>query len=126
MRRLRLWDGVATAAVIALAIPYIGYLVRGSMPLIHDERGLAGLGLALALVGFMALGRARVPSILSPLDAGLQFGTLAIGVIALALSETLVGTGLVAVFMLAIFATWAIEILEHAGARPPRFHWHHQ
>ena len=33
-------DGAATLLVAAVAVPYIGYLVRGSMPFVHDPRGM--------------------------------------------------------------------------------------
>jgi hypothetical protein len=36
MRKLTLRDILATLVVAAVVVPFIGYSVRGSMPLVHD------------------------------------------------------------------------------------------
>ena len=50
-------DGVATLLVSAVVVPYIGYLVKGSMPFIHDPRGMAATALVLGLAAAAVLGR---------------------------------------------------------------------
>ena len=41
-------DWVATLLVAAIAVPYIGYLIRGEMPFIQDPRGMSATGLVRA------------------------------------------------------------------------------
>jgi hypothetical protein len=53
-------DLVATLLVIAIGIPYVGYLVRGEMPFVQDPRGMSATGLVLGLVAFFAAAR-QVP-----------------------------------------------------------------
>jgi len=57
MRKLTLKDILPTLIVAAVVIPSIGYLVRGSMPFVHDPQGMAGVGVAGFLLTFAALGR---------------------------------------------------------------------
>lgn len=45
MMRLTKRDAFATVIVAAVVVPYVGYIVRGSMPFIEDPRGMAGVGL---------------------------------------------------------------------------------
>ena len=57
MRKLTLRDILATLVVAAVVVPFIGYSVRGSMPFVHDPRGMAGVGIAGCLLTFAVLGR---------------------------------------------------------------------
>ena len=57
MRKLTLRDILATLTVAAVVVPFIGYSVRGSMPLVRDPRGMAGIGIAGCLLTFTAFGR---------------------------------------------------------------------
>jgi hypothetical protein len=50
-------DGVATLLVAAIVVPYIGYLVRGSMPFVQDPRSMAATGLMLGLAAAAVVGR---------------------------------------------------------------------
>ena len=50
--RLKIYDAIATLLVAAVVVPYIGYLVAGSMPFIKDERGLSATGLVLGIIAF--------------------------------------------------------------------------
>jgi hypothetical protein len=121
MRRLNGWDWLATAAIVAIGIPYVGYLVNGSMPFVHDPRGVAGVGLVLGAVAFLALDHAAS---MTNVEKGLAGGSLLLGVVALALAETFAADVLLAVFMGTILVVWAFEIGEHAGwIRPPQ--WQH-
>lgn len=45
LRPLTIKDAVATVLLMAVGIPYVGYLIRGEMPFIQDPRGMAGVGL---------------------------------------------------------------------------------
>ena len=55
--RLKLKDLFATVLMAAIAVPYIGYLVRGEMPPIEDAHGMAGTGLVFGAVAFFVLWR---------------------------------------------------------------------
>jgi hypothetical protein len=56
MRRLTFKDLVATVVGAVVAIPYVGYLVRGEMPFIEDPRRMAGVGIAGLTLCFAAWG----------------------------------------------------------------------
>src|ERR1051326_1106868 len=43
-------DAAAAVLVAAILVPFVGYLVRGSMPFIQDPTGMAGVVLILGLV----------------------------------------------------------------------------
>lgn len=116
MRRLKVWDALATLAVLAIAVPYIGYLWHGSMPFIHDPRGMVGTGLVLGVVAFAAALRATPAG---RIEFGMAVATLVLGIVALALAETFAAEVLLAVFMGAILATWAAETLHNAGLAWP-------
>ena len=115
MRRLNLWDGVATVAIAAIAAPYVGYLVNGSMPFVHDPRGMSGVGLVLGAFAFVAL---NLSASMGMVERTLAGGSLILGVIALALAETFAADVLLAVFMGTILFVWALELTEHAGVIP--------
>ncbi|WP_193311376.1 hypothetical protein [Georgenia satyanarayanai] len=113
--RLHLRDWVATVLVAATLIPYIGYLVRGTMPFIEDPRGMSGTGLVLGLAAFVVLGipsEARRGHVLEAVLAGIS---LAIGVAALAFAETVAAEVLLAAFMVSIVAVLAVTLLAHSG-----------
>ena len=42
MRKLTLRDLLATLITAAVAVPFVGYSVRGSMPFVPASRGMAG------------------------------------------------------------------------------------
>lgn len=112
MKRLNRWDGLATVALAAIAAPYVGYLINGSMPFVHDPRGMSGVGLILGVVAFLAL---DVGGSMGTIERTLAGGSLALGIVALALAETFAAEVLVAVFMGTILLVWAVEIGEHIG-----------
>jgi len=115
--RLTKRDALATLAFAAVLIPYVGYVVRGSMPFIQDARGMAAtgvVGLALALWAW---------------GTGSRFGVallvLGIGSIGLGVTAALVGSEgsdvLLAIFMGTIGLVWALETLNDSGViTPPR------
>ena len=117
MRRLNLWDGVASLAIAAIAAPYVGYLVNGSMPFVHDPRGMSGVGLVLGAVAFVALNESAS---MGAVERTLAGGSLILGVVALAFAETFAADVLLAVFMGTILFVWALELAEHVGWVPAR------
>lgn len=121
MQRLNNWDWLATLAITAAGVPYIGYLINGSMPFIQDPRGMAGVGLVLGAIAFFALNKASSMNNVERVVAG---ASLVLGVAAVALAETFVADVLLAVFMGTLFLAWALEIGEHANWIPQRITHH--
>ena len=113
--RLSRRDMLVTAIVGAVVVPYVGYLVRGSMPYIQDPRGMAGVG----LIGFVAGlavwafgGRSSFGSTaLIGLELLIGLVALGVGVAALALGSE----ALLAWFVGALVLIWAVEMLSRAG-----------
>jgi hypothetical protein len=110
VRRLTFKDLVATVVVAAVAIPYLGYLVRGEMPFIDDPRGMAGVGIAGLILCFAAWGlgiRSTFGKVM------LLVGAAALG---LGVAAASIGAGselLLAVFMGAIGLVWLVETGYH-------------
>jgi hypothetical protein len=105
----RLRDLVATLLVIAIGIPYVGYLVRGEMPFIQDPRGMAATGLVLGLVAFFVAAR-DVPEQLTTTVTAVSVVSLLLGVAALAFAEAAAAEVLLAVFMASILLAWALAM----------------
>ncbi len=110
-------DGIATLLVAALVVPYIGYLIRGSMPFLQDPRGVAGTGLVLGLTAALAIGptgftgsRGRVAAVLAGLTGLLGILTVIVGELGV-LSEVLL-----ALFVVGVVVTWAAAELARTGA----------
>ena len=68
-------DGVATLLVSAVVVPYVGYLVKGSMPLIHDPRGMAATALVLGSQALFILVRASRREAIAAIAAVSVLGT---------------------------------------------------
>ncbi len=118
--RLQLRDLVATALVLAVAVPYVGYLTTGSMPYIEDARGMAAVGLLLGALAFVVMRSGDELDRVSQVEAGIALVALALGLVALAFAETAAAEALLAVFMVSIVVVWAVEMVDHAGLT----HWH--
>lgn len=120
--RLKGRDLVATILIIAIAALYIGYLVYGSMPLVQDARGMAGVGLAF---GALAFGVLKYGDTSNPVRGGeiaMACVALALGITAVLLAETSAAATLLAVFMASILVLWAVEVLSHTGLLPGAGH----
>jgi hypothetical protein len=122
--KLSIRDGIATALVAAILVPYAGYLVRGEMPFIQDPRGMSATGLIIGVAAFLVAGKISMAGTLNKVEVGLAIVALAVGLVALGLAGTAAAEVLLAVFIGAIVVTWAVEMLQHAGilhagAAPP-------
>ena len=53
--KLKLRELIGTVLVIAMGIPYVGYLLTGEMPFVKDPRGMAAAGLVLGAAGFLVM-----------------------------------------------------------------------
>lgn len=120
--RLTLRDLVATLLVAAIAVPYVGYLVTGSMPFIQDARGMAGTGLALGFAAFLVMTSGKELDRAGKVELGVAIVSLTLGVVALVLAETAAAEVLLAVFMASILVVWAVELMDHLGVLPGVHH----
>jgi hypothetical protein len=57
MRRLTVRDVLGTLLVAAIVVPFIGYSIRGSVPLIQDASEMAAVGIVGCLLAFAVFGR---------------------------------------------------------------------
>lgn len=108
---------LATFFVAAIAVPYFGFLVRGTMPFIQDPRGMAGTGLVLAAAAVIAAGReAFGEGRALNIAVGLGVVMFGLGVAAVWLEwNTLV----VAAFMASIGLFWLYEAVRHLEMHTP-------
>jgi hypothetical protein len=126
--RLTWKDGVATILVAAIVVPYVGYLIQGSMPFIQDPTGMAGVGLILGIAagavgGWVAL---RAGVVQRFVTGALALVSLGLGIAALVSEHALeVATreGMLGAFMASIVVLWVIALGRHsrltAGAATP-------
>ncbi|WP_343987162.1 hypothetical protein [Terrabacter terrae] len=113
--RLKLRDLIGTLLVLAIAIPYVGYLVRGEMPLVQDPRGMSAVGLLLGTAAFLVVRSGDELDRFGRGEIGLAVVSLALGLAALVFAETAFAEVLLAVFMASILVVWLLEIAHHAG-----------
>lgn len=115
MMRLKVRDLVATLLVAAIAVPYVGYLIDGDVPLVQDARGMAAVGLLLGAAAFAVLVGDNKRDRVGKIETGLAVLSAVLGVIALALAETAAAEVLLAIFMVSILVVLAAELIDHAG-----------
>lgn len=120
--RLKARDLVGTVLVVAIAVPYVWYLIEGSAPLIEDPRGMSAIGLLLALGAYMVMQRNDPDDTTDRVEIALYVVSLGIGVLAVPLAETASAEVLLAVFMGSILVVWAIKMMDHAGVLPMAQH----
>lgn len=118
--RLRLRDYVATLLVVAIAIPYIGYLVNGEMPFIEDPRGMSAVALLLGAAAFIVIRTGDEFDRAGKTETAVAGVSLVLGLLALAFAETAAAEVLLAVFMASILVVLVMELVDHAGVT----HWH--
>lgn len=113
--RLKIRDVIGVLLALAVAVPYVGYLINGSMPFIEDPRGMAATGLVLGAAAFLVLRRGDRTDRVGKVEAALAFVAGVLGVVALALAETVIAEWLLAAFMVALLAVVVAELLDHLG-----------
>ena len=113
--KLSIRDGIATVFLAAILVPYIGYLVNGSMPFIQDPRGMSATALVLGAAAFLTAGRFSTDTAYGIFEIALLSVTLAFGIVVLFLAETAAAETLLAVFIGAIVVSWAVQMVHHAG-----------
>lgn len=121
--RLTFRDWLATILVVAIGIPYVGYLVNGEVPFVQDPRGMSAVGLILGAAAFFVLWSGdladRFGKGLTLTVAGFL---LILGLVAFAFAETAAAEILLAVFLGALLVSWAFVLADHAGLLHPRVH----
>ena len=113
--RLTIRDLVATVLVLAIGVPYVGYLMNGEMPFIEDPRGMSAVGLVLGAAAFLVL---RTGNAADRVGRGENVAAIVAGVLGLAalvFAETAAAEVLLAVFMGSILIVFAFEVADHAG-----------
>jgi multisubunit Na+/H+ antiporter MnhF subunit len=113
--RLKVRDLVAMLLVAAIAVPYVGYLIDGDVPLVQDARGMAAVGLLLGAAAFAVLVGGNKRDRVGKIETGLAALSAVLGLIALALAETAAAEVLLAIFMVSILVVLAAELIDHAG-----------
>jgi hypothetical protein len=116
--RIKAKDVGATLLVAAIAVPYVGYVARGEMPLVEDPRAMAGIGLVLGAVAFSVMLRRDTFDRSGKVEAAMAVVSLALGVVAYELSDTAAAQVLLAVFMVSIALVWAVKLVDHIGVLP--------
>src|SRR5688572_25370120 len=124
--RLTIRDAASAVLVVAILVPYAGYLWQGEMPFIEDPRGMSAVALILGAAAFLAAGRLMSTGTLGRIETALVGLTLALGVVALVLAETVAAEALLATFIAATVLVWTVQMLHHAGIIPIRRHAAHR
>ena len=115
-------DLVATLIIVAIGIPYVGYLVRGEMPFVQDPRGMTGVGLVLGVVAFFVASRDVPADLQAPLTI-LASASGVLGLVSLALAETAVAEAMLGVFMGSVLIVWLLGMSPYlVGLVPARRH----
>lgn len=117
---LKLKDLVATVLVVAIAVPYVGYLVNGQFPFVQDPRGMSAVGLILGTAAYLVQRHGDRADAMSRTGIVLAVVSAVLGVTTLVLAETAAAEILLAVFMGSILLVWAVEVVDHMAARPGR------
>lgn len=113
--RLSVRDAVATLLVVAIGVPYVGFLIDGSMPFVEDPRGMSATGLIFGIAAFLVGRRTAGSRLIGKVEAALTVVTLVAGILAVAFAEAASAEVLLAVFMVTILVTWAVSMADHAG-----------
>ncbi|MFP3712597.1 hypothetical protein [Puerhibacterium sp. TATVAM-FAB25] len=123
--RHHLRDWIALGIAAAIVVPYVGYLVRGSMPFVQDPRGMAAVALVLGVAGFMVLDVGTDTRRPQPVELLLAGGTVALGLAAFLLAETVLAEGLLAALVVAVVLVLLLGVVHdrqfvttHRGGAP--------
>lgn len=102
--------------VAAVAVPYIGYVIKGEMPLIEDSRGMAATGLFFGALAFWVIRGGNRPDRLGWFEGGVAVLAVILCVVTAALAETAAAEIPLAAFMWSILLVFAVD-LRHRGSR---------
>lgn len=111
--RLRLRDVLALLLMAAVLVPYVGYLVNGSMPLIGDPDAMASTGLLFGGLAFWVIRGGDRPLRPGRAEGGAAVLALVLYVLTIALSAA--AEVLLAAFICSLLLVLAIDLLDHGG-----------
>jgi hypothetical protein len=114
--RLTWTNEAATVVVAALIFVYAELLARGSVGFIVDPRSMGSIGLISAVFLCPLGGGARASGAWVPVMSLAGIVTLALGIA----TVVTVSWGVLAAFMIAIFAMWALTTVHHALGTAPK------
>jgi hypothetical protein len=104
-------DALATIAVAAVVVPYVGYVLWDEMPLIKDARGMGVTGIVLGVVAWLALGTSSFGSRVVAVAGGVV--SLALGVTAAILETGTASDWFLASFVGSVLALWMYGVWRH-------------
>jgi uncharacterized membrane protein YfcA len=113
--KLTFRDAIASLLIVAIAVPYVGYLVNDEMPFIQDARGMSAVGLVLGSIAFLVLQSGNADDRVGAGEGVAAIVSMSLGLAALLLAETAAAEILLAVFMVSILLVYAFEVADHAG-----------
>ena len=113
--KLTFRDAIASLLIVAIAVPYVGYLVYDEMPFIEDARGISAVGLVLGAIAFLVLQSGNADDRVGAGEGVAAIVSMSLGLAALLLAETAAAEVLLAVFMGSILLVYAFEVADHAG-----------
>jgi hypothetical protein len=110
-------DILATGLVALAVLIYVGYLIFGTLPFVHDVKGMAAVGLVLSFASRRIGGRHGFGHERAAMAA--NFGSLALGFAALATGSS----AWLALFMASVAGLWlAAAFVGTHGHRPNPVH----
>ena len=101
--------------VAAIAVPYIGFLVNGSMPFVKDPRGMSGVVFVLGAAAYLCAGRFDTASGIGLAELVLGPVALGLALLAILLAGTTVAYVFLGIAVIAIGLTWAVQMVHHSG-----------
>jgi hypothetical protein len=113
--KLTFRDAIASLLIVAIAVPYVGYLVYDEMPFIEDARGMSAVGLVLGAIAFLVLQSSNADDRVGAGEGVAAIVSMSLGLAALLLAETAAAEVILAVFMGSILLVYAFEVADHAG-----------
>jgi hypothetical protein len=113
--RLTIRDAIATVLVLAIGVPYVGYLVNGEMPFVKDPRGMSAVGLVLGAVAWLVLRTGNARDRVGRGEAVGATVSMVLGLSALVFAEAAAADVLLAVFMASILLVFAFVVADPAG-----------
>ncbi len=110
-------DTLGTVLIAAMVVPYVGYLMDASMPVIHDTLGMAATAFILWIGAFLVADRYDTTTgdgitELLAFAASITLGAAAVLTAGMLPSAAPV---LLAAFVVAALATWTVRLLRDSG-----------
>ncbi|NIK59169.1 hypothetical protein [Kribbella shirazensis] len=110
--RLRVRDVFALLLLVAVLVPYVGYLVDGEMPLIENAQAMASTGLLLGGLAFWVIRGGQQTWRLGKAEAGAAGLTLVLYILTIALATTSAAELLLAAFICSLLLVFTLDLRE--------------